>query len=118
MYIPGRYISECTSNTFDLFSYAKENNLPGMLLVVNFERAFDSVDLSFILITLEIFGIGGEFIKWITIILGIKEGTNFKAVTVVDGNISSPSDMKQGCRQCNLISSYLFFLAHEILSLL
>ena len=29
-YIPGRYIAECTCNTYDIFNYAKANNLPGM----------------------------------------------------------------------------------------
>ena len=29
-YIPGRYISECTRNTYDIFTYAEENNLPWM----------------------------------------------------------------------------------------
>ena len=27
-YIPGRYIAECSRNTYDLFNYAKVNNLP------------------------------------------------------------------------------------------
>ena len=44
-YIPGRYIAECTWNTCGLFCYAKTNNAPGMLLMIDFEKAFDSVDL-------------------------------------------------------------------------
>ena len=96
----------------------KENNLPGMLLLVDFEKAFDSVDFKFIVTTLEIFGFGEEFIKWIHIILGIKEGSNFQAVTVVNGNISAPFDIKRGCRQGDPISGYLFILVIEILALL
>ena len=83
-YIPGRYLAECTRNTYDIFTHAKENNLPGMLLLIDFEKAFDSVNFEFIVTTLEIFGFGEDFIKWITIILGMKEGTNFQAVTVVN----------------------------------
>ena len=44
VYIPGRYIAECTCNTYDIFNYAKVNNLPGMMLMIDFEKAFDSVD--------------------------------------------------------------------------
>ena len=73
-YIPGRYISECTRNTYDIFTHAKENNLPGMLLFVDFDKAFNCVNFEFIVTTLEIFGFGEEFIKWITIILGMKKG--------------------------------------------
>ena len=115
-YIPGRFIAECTRNTYDIFTHAKENNLPGMLLLLDFEKAFDSVNLNFILTTLEIFGFGEEFIKWITIILGIKEGTNFQAVTVVNGNILAPFDIKRGCRKGDPISGYLFILVIEIIA--
>ena len=32
-YIPGRYIAECTRNTYNVFAYAKDKNLPGMLML-------------------------------------------------------------------------------------
>ena len=117
-YIPGRYIAECTRNTFDIFTYAKDNNLPGRLLLVDFEKAFDSINFQFIVTTLEIFGFGEVFIKWITIILGIKPSANFQAVTVVNENISAPFNIKQGCRQGDPILGYLFILVIEILALL
>ena len=37
-YVPGRFISECTRNTFYIFKHAKENNLPGMIMLVDFEK--------------------------------------------------------------------------------
>ena len=76
-YIPGRYISECTRNTYDIFTHAKENNLPGLMIMIDFEKAFDSVGFKFIVTILEMFGFAEYFINWIKIILGIKEGTNF-----------------------------------------
>ena len=60
-YIPGRYIAECTRNTYDIFTHAKENNLPGMLLLIDFEKAFDSVNFEFIVTTLEIFGLDNYY---------------------------------------------------------
>ena len=38
-YVPGRFIAECTRNTYDIFAHVKNNNLPGMILLVDFERA-------------------------------------------------------------------------------
>ena len=117
-YIPGRYIAECTRNTYDLFNYAKVNNLPGIMLMIDFEKPFDSVYFRFLIAPLEMFGFGEYFINWIKIILGCETGTNFKAVTVVNGNISTPFDVKRGCRQGDPISGYLFILVMEILALL
>ena len=107
-YIPGRYIAECTHNTYDIFNYAKENNLPGMMIMIDFEKAFDSVGFQFLIDTLEIFGFGEYFMKWIKIILGCEEGSNFRAVTIVN-------DVKRGCRQGDPISGYFFILVMEIL---
>ena len=70
-YIPGRYIAECTCNTYDIFNHAKVYNLPGMTLMINFKKAFDSVDFGFLIATLEMFGFGEYFVNWIKIILGI-----------------------------------------------
>ena len=117
-YVPGRYIAECTRNTYDLFHYAKSNNLPGMMLLIDFEKAFDSVDFGFLVATLEMFGFGDYFVDWIKIILGCNKGTNFKGVTVVNGNISPSFDIQRGCRQGDPISGYLFILVMEILALL
>ena len=117
-YIPGRYIAECTRNTYDLFSYAKVNNMPGMLLMIDFEKAFDLVDFRSLETPLELFGFGEYFITWFKIILGYNEGTQFNAVTVVKGNISKPFEIRRGCRQGHPISGYLFILLMEILALL
>ena len=89
-----------------------------MLLLIDFEKAFDSIDFGFIITTFENFGFGKEFIKWITIKSLVKEGTHFKTLTVVIGKILSPLDMKRRCRKGDRIYSYLFILTIEILALL
>ena len=70
-YIPGRFISECTRNTFDIFTHAKENNLPGIIMLVDFEKAFDSISFEFIMTTLYLFEFVGNFKTCISIILGM-----------------------------------------------
>merc|ERR1711888_232207 len=84
--------------------------------MIDFEKAFDSVDFRFLIVTLEMFGFGEHFVNGIKIILGCETGTNFKAVTVVKGNISTPFDVKRGRRQGDTISGYLFILVMEILA--
>ena len=48
-YVPNRYIGESIRTTFDCMQAAKNNNKPGLLLLVDFEKAFDSVSFSFVI---------------------------------------------------------------------
>ena len=43
---------------FDLIERAEEENVPGILLLLDFEMAFDTVEWSFLLKTLDCFGFG------------------------------------------------------------
>ena len=42
-----------------------ENNIPGLLLFINFEKAFDSLEWSFIYKSMRFFGFGPSIITWI-----------------------------------------------------
>ena len=80
-YIPSRFIVEVTRTTYDLFQYAKQNNLPGMIRLIDFQKAFDSAPFRFLELTLEVFGFGPNYGKWISILL-----KDFNAFTKVNGN--------------------------------
>ena len=56
----GRYIAECIRLIFDLIERAEEENIPEILLLIDFEKAFDMVEWSFLLKTLDLFGFGRE----------------------------------------------------------
>ena len=43
-YIPGRNISENIRSVLDIMDYTKIKNLPGILLFIDFEKAFDSLE--------------------------------------------------------------------------
>jgi hypothetical protein len=47
-FIKGRYIGENTRFTYDLMSYTESNIIPGLLVLVDFEKTFDSVSWSFL----------------------------------------------------------------------
>ena len=64
-FIAGRYIGENTRLIYDIMDHTEQNNLPGLLLLVYFEKAFDSVSWSFIYKVLEYFGFGQSIISWV-----------------------------------------------------
>ena len=43
-YVKGRYISKSIRLITDLLQYTKENGITGILLSVDFEKAFDSIE--------------------------------------------------------------------------
>ena len=47
-FISGRYIGENTRLVYDLMQFVEEKNIPGLLLLVDFEKAFDSLSWAFI----------------------------------------------------------------------
>ena len=73
-----------------------------MLLLVDFEKAFDSVSFDFILTTFDIFNFGENFKIWITILLGMEEGKIFIAVMVTNGNISTLSKFSKSAAKVTL----------------
>ena len=68
--------------TFDIIQYAKYTNKTGLLLLIDFEKAYDSISFTFINQALEFLDFCEQFIKWINILL-----SNFKAVVNHCGNI-------------------------------
>lgn len=102
-------------NTYDLFHNTKTNNLPGMAVMVNFEKALDSMSIDFVNVTLELFGFGSVYRNWINILLG--QG-NCYSVTLVNGHISEQFLILWVYRQGDLIACYLFVLCIEVLVLL
>ena len=47
-FLKGRYIWECTRLIYDLIDKLEEDDIPGLLLLIDFEKAFDTVEWSFI----------------------------------------------------------------------
>ena len=64
----GRYIGENTRIVYDIIQISNKHKIPGMILLVDFEKAFDSVSWSFMYKTLHFFNFGPDIIRWVKIL--------------------------------------------------
>lgn len=67
-FLPGRDISECTRFIYDVLEETKAKQIPGILLKIDFEKAFDSLSHDFMHHALEHFGFGPNFKRFITLL--------------------------------------------------
>ena len=81
-FLKGRSISESTRLIYDLLYCSEKYNIPGLLMAIDFEKAFDSTSWSFLYDAAEVLSI---IIKMTPDIVGIKIGrTEFKMVQYAD----------------------------------
>ena len=62
-FVQGRYIGECTRLVYDVLSYTEDMQIPGMLVLLDFQKAFDSISWTFIYKTLSFLGFSQNFLK-------------------------------------------------------
>ena len=62
-FVAGRYIGEAVRTTFDIMQYAKEYNIAGLILLIDFEKAYDSISFKYITKVLNFFDFGQDLIK-------------------------------------------------------
>lgn len=84
-----------------------------MLVLIDFEKAVDSISWLLIYKVLNYFGFGNYIIQWVKI-----PNTNFKVSVLQNVFLSNYLSIERGCRQGDPIASYLFLLCSEILSIL
>lgn len=111
-YVKDRLISDTLRTLDDIMWYTKMNKIPGWLVAIDFEKAFDSVNVEFLMMTLEAFNFGQIFIKWIRTFYN-----GAKSCVINNGFTSHYFDPQQGVQQGDPLSLYLFIIVMEVLSI-
>ena len=112
-FIAGRYMGENTRLVYDVMHFTEENNIPGLLLLIDFEKAFDSVSWSFLYKVLDFFGFGNSTISLIKLF-----NNNARLSVNLGGHLSPFCNINRGCRQGDPVSPFLFILCVEILGIM
>ena len=111
-YIKGRSISCNLRLIDDVIEYLRNKNKPGVLLALDFTKAFDSISKRFMLSAFRRFGFGEQFVKWISVLMA-----NTKSRISYNGWMSESFDVKCGVRQGCPFSPLAFILAIELLAI-
>ena len=106
----GRFIGENIRLIDGLISHTAACNIPGLLMFLEFEKAFDSVEWSFIWKMLSSFYFGSSLINWIKLCY-----CSIQSCVLNNGWASSYFTPERGVRQGCPLSPYIFIPCAEVI---
>ena len=111
-FVNGRYIGQNKRLLSNIMEFLDNKKCQGILLFVDFEKAFDTLEWSFISKTLEVFNFGNKFKKWFNVLYN-----SVQSSVVNGGFMTNCFEITRGVYQCCPLSPSLFNLAVELLAL-
>ena len=112
-YMSGRSCFENIRLISDMIEFCKIKKHPCIILLVDFEKAFDSINWTFLKHVLQKYGFGKNFQKWIATLY-----SEIESCVSNNGHMSSFFKLSKGVRQGCPISALLFLLVVEVVAII
>jgi hypothetical protein len=106
-------MGENTCLLYDLMHYLEENNKTGLLLLVDFEKAFDSIEWLFLKKALNSFNFGPSLCKWFETLY-----SSASSCVINNGHLSHFFNLERGFRQGDRADKVTLFLLTYLLLVL
>ena len=109
-YIKSNNIGSVILNLVNMIKHINAKKKAALILLIDFRKAFDSLDHTFMHNTLALMGFGPDIISWIKLFF-----KNRDAQILMGGHLTEKISLSQGVPQGDVISPYIFILMVEIL---
>jgi hypothetical protein len=109
-FVEGRSILDNIFMAQDSLSWAEESNQDLVLLLLDFEKAFDKIEWNFLFSAMDHIGFNNTWIKWVRTLYR-EASSAIKVNGVVGPTFQLARSVRQGCP----LTPYLFIIATDIL---
>ena len=110
-FVKGRFIGQNVRLLNDIMEYTELNKIPGIMVLIDFEKAFDTLEWHFLQNTLKHFNFGPNLRNWISVMY-----SDVESGIINGGYVTNYFKVSRGVRQGCPLSPILFILSAELLA--
>ena len=111
-FVPDRYIGENIIEIISTIDKLETEDHPGLLVSIDFYKAFDTLEWTFIQKAFEYFNFPEYLIKWVSVIYN-----NINSCIINNGHMSEGFTVSRGVRQGCPLSPFIFVTVLELLAI-